>query len=229
MNQQAFWDAAADSKEFSHPLDLNRFSTLVPQESRILDYGCGYGRLCGALRRAGYSRLIGVDPSIRMIDRARAENPGVPFQALTGDWPLPFEEAAFDAVLLFSVLTCIVRDEDQRAIVAEIARVLRRDGIVCVSDTLLQPDDRNRARYEAGMLAFGRYGVFELEPGVVFRHLDSAWVANLFADFTRLELLEVDVRTMNGNPAKAFQYWGTKPQLPGHDSLSNRPDGAGVG
>lgn len=211
MKQLAFWDAAAHSKEFSHPLDLGRFSALLPRESRILDYGCGYGRLCGALRRAGYANLTGADPSTQMIGRARAENPGIVFQVLTDECALPFEEAAFDAVLLFSVLTCIVEDEDQRAIVAEIARVLRPGGIVHVSDILLQTDGRNRVRYDAGLRRFGKYGVFELEPGVPFRHLDPAWVSELFAGFIRLELVEVDVRTMNGNPARAFQYWATRP------------------
>ncbi|MBI4476553.1 MAG: class I SAM-dependent methyltransferase [Acidobacteria bacterium] len=209
MNQRAFWNTVAATKTFSHPLDVARFSSLVSREASVLDYGCGYGRVCRELRSAGYSNIIGVDPSSAMIDRARAENPGITFQILDSD-TLPFMAAPFDAVLLFSVLTCIVDDGEQHSVVREIERALRRGGILYVSDILLQEDDRNRERYDTGVRAFGRYGVFELEPGVRFRHLPRAWVEELMSGFVPLDFVEIEVTTMNGNPAKAFQYWGAK-------------------
>jgi SAM-dependent methyltransferase len=212
MNQQAFWNAVAATKEFSHPLDLARFSTLVPRDARVLDYGCGYGRVCRELRHAGYANIVGVDPASRMIDRARAENPEITFQPLDNT-ALPLGAASFDAVVLFSVLTCIVDDDAQRAVVRKVERALRPGGIVYVSDILLQEDERNRKRYETGLRAFGRYGVFELEPGVMFRHLPRIWVEELMSDFAPVEFVKIDVTTMNGNPAKAFQYWGTKRRL----------------
>ena len=119
-------------------------------------------------------------------------------------------DASLDAVLLFSVLTCIVDDGAQHSVVREIERSLRRGGILYVSDILLQEDDRNRERYDAGVRAFDRYGVFELEPGVRFRHLPRAWVEELMNGFVPLDFVEMDVTTMNGNPAKAFQCWGAK-------------------
>ncbi len=209
MNQRAFWNTVAATKTFSHPLDVARFSSLVSREASVLDYGCGYGRVCRELRSAGYTSVVGVDPSSGMIDRARAENPGITFQILDGD-SLPFTAASFDAVVMFSVLTCIADDGEQHSVVREIERVLRPDGILYVSDILLQQDDRNRERYDAGVRAFGRYGVFELEPGVRFRHVPRAWVEELMTGFVPLHFAEIDVTTMNGNPAKAFQYWGAK-------------------
>jgi SAM-dependent methyltransferase len=213
MNQLAFWNAVAPTKEFSHPLDLARFSSLVSRDARILDYGCGYGRVCRALQHAGYSNSVGVDPASRMIDRARSENPRITFQVLDQD-ALPLKAASFDAVLLFSVLTCIVDDDAQRAVVREIERALRPGGIVYVSDILLQEDDRNRERYETGVRRFGVYGVFELEPGVRFRHLPRAWVEELMSVFTPIDCVEIEVKTINGNPARAFQYWGAKRHTP---------------
>ena len=192
---------------------MARFSSLVSREASILDYGCGYGRVCRELRSEGYSNIVGVDPARGMIDRARAENPGIRFQVLDND-ALPFMAASFDAVLLFSVLTCIVDDEEQRAVVREIERTLRRGGTVYISDVLLQEDDRNRERYNAGVRAFGRYGVFELEPGVTFRHLPRTWVEELMSGFAPLGFVEIDVKTMNGNPAKAFQYWDASEAAP---------------
>ena len=207
LSQVPFWDSIADSKTFSHPLDLNRFAALVDRDARILDYGCGYGRLTGELYAAGYHDVTGVDPAPRMIERARSAYPQIAFATLDSAEP-PFADASFDAVLLFSVLTCIIDDGEQRAVVADIARVLRPGGIVYVSDIQIQDDERNRARYDAFVDAHRSYGVFELEPGIVFRHLSLAWVTELFSRFEQLDRRDVPIVTMNGNPAKGFQFIG---------------------
>jgi SAM-dependent methyltransferase len=209
MSQRAFWNAVADTKTFSHPLDLARFAALVAPEAHILDYGCGYGRLCRELRVAGFVNLTGVDTAQRMLERARAENPDITFREID-ESRLPFPDGSFDAVVLFSVLTCIASDDGQRAVISEIARVLGQGGVVYVSDILIQDDERNRARYERDEPRFGEYGVFELEPAVVFRHLARARVDELFEGFRRIELREIDVKTMNGNPARAFQFFGER-------------------
>ena len=206
-SQIPFWDSLAETKTFSHPLDLERFWALVDRGARVLDYGCGYGRLTGELYAAGYHDVMGVDPATRMIDRARAAHPHIAFEVLAGD-RLPFADASFDAVLLFSVLTCIIDDDEQHAVVADIARVLRPGGIVYVSDIQLQDDERNRSRYDAFGGLHHPYGVFELEPGIVFRHLSLEWVTHLFSRFEQLELRDVPIVTMNGNPAKGFQFIG---------------------
>jgi SAM-dependent methyltransferase len=218
--QRAFWDAVAPTKEFSHPLDLERLQARVPAPARILDYGCGYGRVCAQLQAAGYAGVCGVDLSPRMIERARAAHPDLAFDVLAGS-KLPWSDGSIDAVLLFSVLTCIREDEGQRDVVEEIQRVLRPHGVIYVSDLLLQEDDRNRERYDEAQVRarFGglqgrqpdRYGVFELEPGVAFRHLDRAWIHDVFAGFVERELVELSVTTMNGNAARGFQLFGRKP------------------
>ena len=94
---------------------------------------------------------------------------------------------------------------------SEVRRVLRRGGIIFVSDLWLQTDARNVERYERDRWRFGCYGCFELPEGVVVRHHDRDWVEQLFAGFERIALTDVNVVTMNGNPAAAFQYIGRKP------------------
>lgn len=204
----AYWNRVADRKAFSHPFDLARFAALVPRNARILDYGCGYGRLCGELLRAEFVDVIGVDVAERMIERARAAQPTGTFE-LVAELPLPFRASLFDAVLLFSVLTCIPADDDQRAVVTELVRVLRPAGILYVSDILLQDDDRNRLRY-AAWTGGGPYGTFELEPGAIFRHLSREWVQDLFAPFEPVDFRVIPIVTMNGHAAQGFQYFGRR-------------------
>jgi hypothetical protein len=57
---------------------------------------------------------------------------------------------------------------------------------------------------------YGIYGVFDLPEGVTVRHHDPLWIEELTRDFARIGLDSVDVMTMNGNFAKAFQYFGVK-------------------
>ena len=69
MSQQAYWDRHADSASFTLELNYERLTELVPTSSRILDLGCGYGRVLRRLRSLGFSQVGGLDPSGRMIDR----------------------------------------------------------------------------------------------------------------------------------------------------------------
>ena len=119
-------------------------------------------------------------------------------------------DAHFDAVLLFSVLTCVPGDAGQRAIVQEATRVLAPGGLLYVSDLWLQTDPRNIARYEAGRQRYGTYGVFDLPEGVTVRHHDRRWLDELTGGYQRLALDELQVPTMNRNTADGFQWFGRK-------------------
>jgi SAM-dependent methyltransferase len=122
----------------------------------------------------------------------------------------PFEDAAFDLVLLFTVLTSSPGDREQRAIIDEARRVLRTGGFLYVSDMPLQTDRRNLERYDRYVQRYGIYGVFEVEDGAVVRHHDMALVRALLGGFEQIGLWEIDVETMNGHRARAFQYIGRK-------------------
>jgi len=207
--QRAYWDSVAQTKNFSHPLRLDLFDGRFAASQRILDLGCGYGRVAAQIAAAGYRNVIGVDTSREMIRRGLREHPELDLQPVEG-FPLPFRDASFGGVLLFSVLTGIPRDEDQVALLQEVHRLLEADGILYISDLLLQEDRRNLDRYARFAARFGRFGVFELSDGGVMRHHDPAWIRHLTAGFREAHWIEVDVTTMNGNTARAFQYVGRK-------------------
>lgn len=204
----AFWDDAATSKVFTHPLDGARFASRVPRDAAILDYGCGQGRIGGELSALGFTNIQGVDTSEPMIQAARARHPELPFSVVDGR-TLPHADASIDAVLLFAVLTCVPSDEAQRRLIAELSRILRKGGLLLVSDYPLQADARNQARYQAHAEALG-YGTFPLPGGGVVRHHREAWFAELLAGFTIDEAVGLDGRTMNGNPARLLQIWARR-------------------
>lgn len=208
-SQSQFWDRAAGSKVFSHPLDHDRFMREVGVDAAVLDYGCGRGRLCGELAQRGFRNLTGVDYSPEMVDAARREHPHLDFSVVDGD-VLPFADARFDAVLLFAVLTCIASDVAQRNLIAEVGRVLRPGGLLLVSDYPLQTDTRNLTRYDAYAQESGgrdAYGTFRLPDGGLVRHHRREWFSDLFAGWSIVREVEFDATTMNGNPARIVQIW----------------------
>jgi SAM-dependent methyltransferase len=129
-----YWNEVGPNKSFKHPVNLERLRQWVMPKSRILDLGCGYGRALGLLHASGYRNVIGVDPAPAMITAARRRFPAIAFELQTDPPRLDLPDAAVDATLLFTVLTCVPTDEGQRAIVAEITRVLRPGGLLYISD-----------------------------------------------------------------------------------------------
>jgi SAM-dependent methyltransferase len=208
-HQLEYWNTEGARKSFAHPLNLRRIRQWLTEDSVIVDFGCGYGRCLGELAEAEYSELIGLDFSPAMIGAARKRFPQISFEQLEST-TIPMPDGSVDAVLLFSVLTCVPTDEGQRAIIDELHRVLKPGGLLYISDLWLQEDERNVNRYTRDEAKYGTYGVFDLPEGVTVRHHDPKWIETLTRDFKRVALDEIEVVTMNGNPAQAFQWLGLK-------------------
>ena len=208
-HQIEYWNRIGPTKRFGHPVNLDRLRRLLVPESRILDVGCGYGRVLEILYGQGYRNLIGIDPAPAMVAAALRRLPGVTVQQMSPS-VLPLSDASVDGVLVFTVLTCVPTDEGQRDLIREIERVLRPGGLLYISDLWLQPDERNLERYERHRATYGVYGVFELAEGVVLRHHDRRWMEALTQNFAPVALDEIVVDTMNGHRAQAFQWFGRK-------------------
>jgi SAM-dependent methyltransferase len=212
----AYWDRVAPTAVFTLPIDASRLRRFVAPDARVLDYGCGYGRQLAELAQLGYRNLAGVDPSAAMVERARGLLPGTPIEVCEAA-RAPHPDAAFDAVVLSAVLTCVPRDDDQRALLAEIHRLLRPGGILLLSDFLLHSDARNLDRYADNEQRFGEYGVFEIDGGAVVRHHRVEWILALTAAFEALVLEPFAARTMNQHHATGVRFIGRKsePDRPG--------------
>jgi SAM-dependent methyltransferase len=205
--QVEYWNRASTSKGFHHPVDLPLLNSLAGREELVVELGCGRGRVLAALAEDGYSRLCGFDPSPVMIECGALENSGFELYPWSGR-QVALESGCASAVLLFAVLTCVPGDDGQRELIAEAVRLLRPGGVLYVSDYFLQSDARNTGRYEQYAAQHGTYGVFEIEGGAVLRHLSRQWYGELTAGFEQVSLKEIELLTMNGNPAVAFQYAG---------------------
>ena len=208
--QVEYWNRIGPGKAFAHPVNVVRLKQYLSSSSHIVDVGCGYGRALGFLFERGYRNLLGLDPAPAMVEMARTNFPAISFEILESPPNLPLGDGSVDALLLFSVLTCVPTDGGQRDIVEEVRRVLKPGGLFYISDLWLQTDERNLERYVRDERKYGTYGVFDLPEGVTVRHIDPRWLNDLTQTFETVALDNIDVHTMNGNPALAFQWFGLK-------------------
>jgi ubiquinone/menaquinone biosynthesis C-methylase UbiE len=119
--------------EPAHALMLGELDKLKP--SRVLDIGCGTGKLAGRLAQRGIS-VVGLDLCEPMVRQARSKlnGDGSRVRLAVGDSEhLPFAAGAFDAV------TCsnsFHHYPNQPAVIREMFRVLGSGGHLLILDGL---------------------------------------------------------------------------------------------
>ncbi len=208
--QKEYWDAVSDSKKtFTHPVPARKLQELLRSDDGILDYGCGYGRAVTEMKSSGFSRVIGVDISEKMLKGGLESDPSLDLLVFDGH-TLPFADKVFSGCLFMAVLNCIPEEGRQRKALSEILRVLKPGGILLISDYPIQEDSRNQERYLQGEEEFRTFGVFRVNSGGVFRHHEMPWIYSLLSRFDLLTESRAEVKTMNGNPARIFQILARK-------------------
>jgi SAM-dependent methyltransferase len=138
-----FTGATAETFEHSGRDDAGRLLPLVGPESRVLNIGCGIGRVERYLA-PHVGELWGVDISGEMIARARArlaESPNVQLRELAAREFLSFfDSSSFDLVFSFLVLQHLEK-EDAYLYLEDAWRILKPGGRLSVQfPNLLSPE-----------------------------------------------------------------------------------------
>jgi len=126
--------------------DDDFFLALVNEKprSRVLDLGCGTGRLTLALAGAGHE-VTGVDPAAASLDAARAK-PGADAVTWIAATASVLPDRSFDTALMTShVVQFIVDDDEWEATLARIARALVPGGTLAFDSR--DPDARGWERW----------------------------------------------------------------------------------
>ncbi len=111
-------------------------ASYFPRGARVLDIGCGMGREAFALADAGFS-VTGVDISSEVIAQvnilSNEQGRTIPFLLYDGHH-LPFENASFDAVIIWAqTFGLLYGDEYKASFLKECARVLTGGGLLSFS------------------------------------------------------------------------------------------------
>ncbi|MCC7202137.1 MAG: methyltransferase domain-containing protein [Nitrospirae bacterium] len=135
---------------FTRRWDIEVFKQLPVNVSslRILDVGCGWGRLLTAFADAGALHLAGMDIAPRMVDlvRQRLFERGVTAEVKVGDAEdaIPWEDESFDVITLTGSLHHFYRPFDA---LREMYRVLNKNGLLIITDPLFFPPIRQILNY----------------------------------------------------------------------------------
>ena len=138
------------------------FFQVFKPDWRILDLGCGPGRLCKRLVKAGYRSIYGMDVNEDAVYLARSRSQAAPY-AVGDASALPYADSSFDGVFMQAVLTTITDPSDRRQTLREIARILCRPGRLYMGVFGLTPEQPAYfARYQEGLKKGHPEGTFEV-------------------------------------------------------------------
>ena len=117
--------------------DLGFVKDLMKPGDRVLDFGCGNGRLAGFLQN-NYGEYVGVDVSQKLINIARDNNrelsSRVKFLKINSKHSkLPFEDNYFDVIFSIAVFHHFPTKEYRLKAAKELHRVLKPNGKIIVS------------------------------------------------------------------------------------------------
>jgi SAM-dependent methyltransferase len=106
---------------------LSRHGLSIHQFARILDFGCGCGRVIRHWQKLDRSKLYGVDYNPRLIDWCRCNLPFAEFAVNRPRARPAFADKTFDFAYSISVFTHL-NESDQRFWMDELTRILSPGG-----------------------------------------------------------------------------------------------------
>ncbi len=136
----------------------------VGRKSRILDAGCGTGRLAAELARRGH-RVTGVDLDPVLVAEARTRQ-GI--DVLLGDLTtVPLEPASFDAVVAAGNVLVFLAPGTEAVVLRRWYDALRPGGRMIAgfaTDRPYSPDDARRDLASVGFVAVQCFSTWSLDP-----------------------------------------------------------------
>jgi SAM-dependent methyltransferase len=169
------------------PYDIAPIASRVSAGARVLDAGCGSGKMIVPLARAGY-RVVGMDIVMEGLREIRARGD---YDLVAGDVRiLPFCDGTFDAVVCYDVLQHLLEPERVR-VVEEIKRVLVPGGIV-----LIEGFGRGDMRYGGNEV---EPHTFRRETGIIYHYFSEEELRNLLYGLENVSIKStVTHRTFRG-------------------------------
>ena len=129
--------------------DFLSFERYIERGARVLDLGCGNGRLVDFLTNYGV-QYVGVDVSSGLIEEARRLHPKNQF-TLSDMRTLPFPDASFDQIYAIASFHHLEKEIDREATLRELKRVLVPGGEIIMTNWNLQ------SQWAKKKIASGKY------------------------------------------------------------------------
>jgi SAM-dependent methyltransferase len=158
---------AADGVDLAGEARL--LDAMLPRGARVLDAGCGPGRVGAELADRGH-QVVGVDADAALIEAARADHPGphwIVADLAILDLSAFGEPDPFDAAVLAGNVLAFVASGTEPDVLRRIAAHLRCDGVLVTgfgTGRGYALEDFDAHCSEAGLLFEHRFATWDLRP-----------------------------------------------------------------
>jgi ubiquinone/menaquinone biosynthesis C-methylase UbiE len=194
-SQSKVWDTVASTIDFQAPVDFKAIQKYLKHNSRILDFGCGYGRISKLLIKNGYNNVVGYETSQEMVNRAKKEVPNCEFNYYNGK-TIPETDSTFDAIICSAVFTCIPEINQKKKWIQELYRKLKPNGYIIITEFSC-PETVDAPKFVSSV-------------GVTMKFIRKSEIQKLFQKFKEVSCKVVDAVTLTGKSAMCVQFIGRK-------------------
>lgn len=159
-----FRTLAADGADLAGEARL--VDAVVAPGSRILDAGCGPGRVGAVLHERGHV-VVGVDADPVLVDAAREDHPGPRWLVADLSTLDLHDEEAFDLAVVAGNVMVFVAPGTEPAVLASLRRHVRPGGRIVLgfaTDRELSLADFDAAAGAAGLVLEQRFATWDLVP-----------------------------------------------------------------
>jgi SAM-dependent methyltransferase len=164
---ERFRTMAADGEDLAGEARL--VDAMVPRAARVLDAGCGTGRVGAELAARGHS-VVGVDADAQLFDAANADHPG-PRWLVADLSELDLTSMGvpelFDAAVMAGNVMVFVAPGTESVVLTRVGAHVREDGFVIVgfgTDRGYEIDDFDDHVRAAGLFVEQRFATWYLRP-----------------------------------------------------------------
>lgn len=171
--------------EFTSPLPIQILNSNVSKQGKILEIGCGYGRVLKFLFDSGYKNLTGVDISDHLIKRARINLPNCNY--IIANFLEFATTEKFDCIIMCAVMEYIVKQSDREKLVDKIYSILNERGFVFVECFVF--DKSYFLKYIINTFKSKKFGIIYSNNATLL-HTCKSQIDNLFKKhFTKIDCL----------------------------------------
>jgi ubiquinone/menaquinone biosynthesis C-methylase UbiE len=167
MDSTLAWKKFANKQTPSTVTIDNLFYENIPKRSKILDFGCAWGRVSFELQEKGYNvvgfdinqseiliaQKLAIESNKKYISQVKFDNENA--------LELPYEDNSFDACLMQTFMATLTNPKHRTDVLDEAKRVLKKDGILYISDFAQNwQNTKYKQRYEEHFLITKEIGTF---------------------------------------------------------------------